>query len=99
MRINIIHHPIIGHIKIMHFTRLNYTFDFVENSSAIGKRIEEKLFCALSLFLTSVQAGLVSVGAVLHFMVRPVHSKYFDISDQMDAKEKQVDANNKILEK
>ena len=56
------------------------------------------ILCALT-FLTSVQAGLVSVGAVLHFMVRPVHSKYFDISDQMDAKEKPVDANNKILEK
>ena len=51
------------------------------------------------------QAGLVSVGAVLHMMVRPVHSKYFDISDQIDTKEqvaekdRPIDAENKILEK
>jgi len=46
-------------------------------------------------------AGLVSVGAVLHLMVRPVHSKYFDISDQIDAKElaEKTAAENKILEK
>ena len=34
-----------------------------------------------------VQAGLVSVGAGLHFMVRPVNSKYFDLSEEIDAKE------------
>ena len=33
------------------------------------------------------QAGLVSVGAGLHFMVRPVNSKYFDLSEEIDAKE------------
>ena len=51
--------------------------------------------------MTSSQAGLVSVGAVLHLMVRPVHSKYFDISDQIDAKElaEKTAAENKILEK
>jgi len=32
-------------------------------------------------------AGLVSVGAGLHFMVRPVNSKYFDLSEEIDAKE------------
>ena len=54
-------------------------------------------------FITSTQAGLVSVGAVLHLMVRPVPSKYFDISEQIDAKEdadkRQTDTENKILEK
>ena len=34
-----------------------------------------------------LQAGLVSVGAGLHFMVRPVNSKYFDLSEEIDAKE------------
>ena len=61
---------------------------------------EEFVLCALT-FMTSSQAGLVSVGAVLHFMVRPVHSKYFDISDQIDAKElaEKTAAENQILEK
>ena len=53
--------------------------------------------------MTSVQAGLVSVGAFLHLMVRPVHSKYLDMSEQIDAKEavekRRIDAEKKILEK
>ena len=52
------------------------------------------------VFLIFTQAGLVSVSALLHFMVRPVQSKYFDLSDLVDAKEgKSVGDNNKILEK
>jgi hypothetical protein len=33
------------------------------------------------------QAGLVSVGAVLHLMVRPVHSKYFELSEKIEKEE------------
>ena len=32
-------------------------------------------------------AGLVSVAAMLHFMVKPVNTKYFDLSEQIEAKE------------
>ena len=55
--------------------------------------------CNFALLIFT-QAGLVSVSALLHFMVRPVQSKYFDLSDLVDAKEvKSVGDNNKILEK
>ena len=33
-------------------------------------------------------AGLVSVAAMLHFMVKPINSKYFDMSERLEEKEK-----------
>lgn len=36
---------------------------------------------------TPSQAGLVSCAALLHTLVTPVNTKYFDISDKIEAEE------------
>ena len=36
-------------------------------------------------------AGLVSVAAMLHFMIKPVNSKYFDMSEKLEESEKKVE--------
>jgi len=35
-------------------------------------------------------AGLVSVAAMLHFMVKPINTKYFDMSEKLEEKERNV---------
>ena len=42
---------------------------------------------AVTAVTLCLQAGLVTVAAVLHSMVTPVNNKYFDLSQQIEEKE------------